>query len=199
MDPNKHYEARAIGIGGVWGPKLCHCLGNRKKAPGAKPWLMTRWEESNEGATQFGVYLDSQRGALIIGSLEAYYPHSIYLDLSTPPHGNLLGPFQFGLKGNWKDTAFFDNSPSQGVPSPDPDPFGTPVQGGSHYHRRKDSGLGLNQFPKPSVARALGVDSPFFSTIVLSKTSRFPSVSGGFLERRIPKIQQHSEFKPPTT
>ena len=31
-----------------------------------------------------------------------------------------------------------------------------------------------------------GVDSPFFSSIVLSKSLLFPSVSGGFLERRIP-------------
>ena len=32
----------------------------------------------------------------------------------------------------------------------------------------------------------LSVDSPFFSTIVLFKTGRFPQVSGGFLERKIP-------------
>ena len=32
---------------------------------------------------------------------------------------------------------------------------------------------------------ALGFDSPFFSSIV-PKTGRFPWVSGGFLERRIP-------------
>ena len=32
----------------------------------------------------------------------------------------------------------------------------------------------------------LGVDPPFFSTIVLSKTGRFPRVAGGFLESRIP-------------
>ena len=31
-----------------------------------------------------------------------------------------------------------------------------------------------------------GVDSPFFSIIVLFKTCRLPWVSGGFLERRIP-------------
>ena len=32
----------------------------------------------------------------------------------------------------------------------------------------------------------LGVDSPLFSTIVLSKTSCLHTVFGGFLERRIP-------------
>ena len=37
------------------------------------------------------------------------------------------------------------------------------------------------------VEHSLGADSPFVSTSVLAlTTSRFPSVSGGFLERRIP-------------
>ena len=38
----------------------------------------------------------------------------------------------------------------------------------------------------PDPRQFLGVDSPFFSTIVLSKTSYCPRDSGGFLETRIP-------------
>ena len=33
---------------------------------------------------------------------------------------------------------------------------------------------------------SLGLDSPFFSTIVLFKNQPFPRVLSGFLERRIP-------------
>ena len=40
--------------------------------------------------------------------------------------------------------------------------------------------------PGPNHGPILGVDSPFFSTIVLFKHLPFPWVSGGFLERRIP-------------
>ena len=36
-----------------------------------------------------------------------------------------------------------------------------------------------------NMATVLGVDSPFFSAIALSKTSHFPRAFGGFLERRI--------------
>ena len=37
---------------------------------------------------------------------------------------------------------------------------------------------------------ALGVDSPFFSTIILSKNRiRFPRVSGGFLEGSLERVQ----------
>ena len=35
----------------------------------------------------------------------------------------------------------------------------------------------------------LGVDAPFFSTIVLSKAGRLPSVSGGFLEASLERME----------
>ena len=41
-------------------------------------------------------------------------------------------------------------------------------------------------FKEPKRTITLGGDSPFFSNIVLFKTSRFRWVSGGFLEKRIP-------------
>ena len=34
----------------------------------------------------------------------------------------------------------------------------------------------------------LGVDSPFFSTIVVFRTSRFPRAVGGFLERSVERM-----------
>ena len=54
----------------------------------------------------------------------------------------------------------------------------------------------LNTEVESTDSKIIGVDSPFFSTIALSrKKGRFPKVSGGFLERRIPGKNGNGRYR----